>query len=92
MGINGKAENPEPFLEIKLPDRCIPVAWSTFELLRAPDVVDQNIDVTVRTPDVLRQAHDLAGIEMVDNEGDAFASQRCDELSGLLYRLGAVVV
>src|SRR5215475_12220913 len=43
VGINGEAENPKPFLEIQLPDGFVPVGWSTFELLGAPDVVDQDV-------------------------------------------------
>src|SRR5262249_13302241 len=54
VGIDGEAKNPEPFLEIQLPDRFVPVGWSTFELLGAPNVVDQDVDVPVRISDLLR--------------------------------------
>src|SRR5512134_1820823 len=92
VGIDGQAENPEPLLEIELPDRGVPVPGAALELLPTPDVVDQNVDVAVLLPDPLRQTHDLAGVEMVDDDRDAVAAQRGDELGSFLDRLGAVVV
>src|SRR5262249_49343776 len=54
VGIDRETENPEPFLEIQLPDRFVPVGWSTFELLGPPDVVDQDVDVPVPISDLVR--------------------------------------
>src|SRR5262245_64100668 len=53
MSINGEAKNPKPFLEIQLPDRFVPVEWSTLELLGAPNVIDQHVDVPVRISDLV---------------------------------------
>jgi hypothetical protein len=46
----------------------------------------------VRIANLFRQAPDLATVEMVDNDGNALAAQRRDEVGGVLDRLGAVVV
>src|SRR5262245_10010835 len=54
VGIDREPENPKPFLEIHLPDRFVPVGWSTLELLGAPNVIDQDVDVAVRISDLLR--------------------------------------
>jgi len=76
VGINRQAQNPEPFWEIKLPERFVPVGWSTFELLCAPDVIHEDVDVANRISNLVRQALDLHGVEMVDSGGNALAAQR----------------
>jgi hypothetical protein len=49
---------------------------------RAPDVIDQDVDVIVCASNVFREMPDLAGVEMVDCQGNGLAAQRGDEMSG----------
>lgn len=42
--------------------------------------------------DPFGQCPDLSGVEMVDGDSDARAAQSCDEVGGLLDRLGPLVV
>src|SRR5262249_16203423 len=92
VSIDPKAKDPESLLEIKLPDRFVPVRWSTFETFGTPNVVDQYVDVPMRIPDLTRQALDLAGVEMVNDRRYAGASQRCHKLRSFLDCLRAVVI
>jgi len=46
----------------------------------------------MRISELIGEAPDLADVEMVDDDGNAVAAQRCDQLSGFLDRLGPIVV
>jgi hypothetical protein len=58
----------------------------------APDIVDQNVQVTVLVPDLIGESHDLGGVEMVDDEGNAVTAKRGNDLRGLLDRFRSIVV
>ena len=90
--VDREAEDAQPLVEVVLPDRRVPVGRSTLELLGAPDVVDEDIDVAVLVADPLGQRLDLGGVEMVDGNCDARPAEIGDEPGRLLDRLGAVVV
>ena len=92
VGFNGEPEDPETVGEVVLPDGSVPLRRSSLEELRAPDVVDEHIDVAVACPDLLGQGFHLVGIEMVDCGRNPGAAEARDELGSLLDRLGAVVV
>ena len=47
MGIDRQAQNRWPS-EIYLPHRLVPVGRPTFEQLRTPDIVDQDVYVRVQ--------------------------------------------
>ena len=92
VGVDGEPEYPETFVEVVLPDRCIPFSRAALEHFSAPDVVDQHIDVPVVPVNPLGQFLDLGGIEMIDCGRNAGAAEIRDELGRVFDGLGAVVV
>ena len=66
--VDREAEDAQARLEIVLPDGRVPIGRSTLQELRAPDVVDQHVDVTVIGSDPGREIRNLFGLEMVDGE------------------------
>ncbi len=86
--VDGEPQYPEAVVEVVLPDRCVPLRQG----LRAPDVVDEYVDVAVVVPCSLRQGFHLVGLQMVDRDGDTCATEVSHELGRLFDRLGTVVV
>jgi hypothetical protein len=72
-----------PFAEVVLPDRRVPVGGTALEQLRAPDVVDEHVDVAVSRADPLGEAPHLAGVEMVDGDAIPVPPKLGDELGRL---------
>ena len=92
VGVDREAEDPETRGEVVLPDGRVPLGRAALQLLAAPDVVDEHVDVAQVVADLLGQLLHLTGIEMVDGAGDPGAAQVGHELGRLLDRLGPVVV
>src|SRR4051812_31183593 len=91
MRIDRKAKYAQSLVEVVLPNRGFPFCRAAFEYLRAPDVVDENVDVAVIFPNPIGERLHLRGIEMVDRYRDAAPAELSDELSRLFDRLGAAV-
>ena len=91
VGLDREPEDPQPRVEIELPDGRVPLRGAALEQLGAPDVIDEHVDVAVIPPDPLGQPRDLIGLEMIGGRGDADAAQPRDELGRLLDGLRAVV-
>jgi hypothetical protein len=86
VGVEGEAQQPQPALEVVLPERRAPLE----EVLGAPDVVDEHVEAAVVGVDALDEPRHLVGVQVVDRDGDALAAGRGDQLGGLLDRLRAV--
>ena len=92
MRIDAKPQNPQAFVEIVLPHRCVPFGRAALEHFSPPDVVHQDIDVAVSIADPIRQVFHLAGVEMIDRDGDAVSTKPRDQFGSLLDSFGPVVV
>ena len=69
----------------------VPLGRGPLEQLAAPDVVDEHVDVTMASPDLLGQRLHLLGIEVVDGGRNAVPAELRDQLRGLFDRLWPVV-
>ena len=85
MGVDGQAQQVQPVVEVRFPHRGVPL-----HLRGAPDVVDQDVQRVVLGPDAADQRGHLAGIEVVDLDGDPRPARRFDQLGCLLDRLWSV--
>jgi hypothetical protein len=56
VGVDGEPEDPETLVEVVLPDGGVPLGRAALELLATPDVVDEDVDVAVRLPEVAGNA------------------------------------
>ena len=50
MGLDGEADQPKVGVEVELPDRTVPQRRTALDQLAAPDVVDEDVDMTVVAP------------------------------------------
>src|SRR4029453_2860363 len=92
MRFNRESEYWKPFFEAVLPDWRVPLRRAALQKFSAPDIVDEDVDVTVISLNLIAQAFDLVGLEMIDGDGHADASEGGHELSGLFNRFRAVVL
>ncbi len=92
MGIEPQPEHPQPVVEIVLPHRPAPGVGRSLEHLGAPDVVDQDVDVSVVGLEPPGQHAHLRHVEVVDLHGDAGTAQFRDQFGCFLDGLGPVVV
>jgi len=90
--LDREAKDAQADVEIVLPDRRVPISRAAFEILRAPDVVDQHIDATVIGAKALGQASDMVGVQMIDLDRASRTAQPRDQFGRLFDRLRAVVV
>ena len=88
MGIDREVEQMQSVPEVVLPDRFVPF----LEILAAPNVVDQNVQLAGLHPDATDQPLDLVRDQVVDPHGDRLSSRRRHQLTGLLDRLRAPVL
>src|SRR5688572_16878023 len=92
VGVDREPQDPEPFGEIVLPDRRVPVGGTALELLPAPDVVDEQVDPVVVSTKALREALDLRWVEVIDLDGDPAPTRAGDELRRFFDGFWAIVV
>jgi hypothetical protein len=53
--VDGQTEYAQTVVEVVLPDRSVPLGRPAFEHFRAPDVVDEHVDVAVVFADPIGQ-------------------------------------
>src|SRR5437870_1026008 len=78
--------------EVVLPYGSVPISRTAFQQFRAPDVVDEHVDVAVVFPNLLGQLFHLVRFEMVDCDCNTGSAEMRDELGSLFDRLSTVVV
>jgi hypothetical protein len=92
MRIDAEAQDSQSLFEIVLPDRDVPLPRPTLEHLGPPDVIHEDVDVSVRSMNVVGKALHFRGIEMIDHLGNAGAAKARDLFRRLLDRFRPVVV
>ena len=75
MRIDRQPQDAQTRVEIMLPDRLVPIRRSALQLLSAPDIVDEYVDVAVLVANLIGQGEHLLGVKMVDGQGDANAAE-----------------
>ncbi|MDQ0835333.1 hypothetical protein QF032_007177 [Streptomyces achromogenes] len=88
VGLDGEPQHPQSVVQVVLPDGGVPLE----ELLAAPDVVDQDVEAALLVRDALDKGPHLRRVEVVGGYGDAPAAGLGDQVGGVLYGLGAVVL
>jgi len=73
--IDRQPQDAQTRVEIMLPDRLVPIRRSALQLLSAPDIVDEYVDVAVLVANLIGQGEHLLGVKMVDGQGDANAAE-----------------
>jgi hypothetical protein len=88
VGLDREAQQPEPVVEVVLPDGALPLE----ELLAAPDVVHEHVETALGVRDPVDQGADLRRVEVVGGYGDARTAGLAHQVGGVLDGLGAVVL
>jgi hypothetical protein len=83
VGLDPESQQPQPDVEVGLPDGGVPLHGRGAE-----DVVDEDVERTLLVLDAPDERRDLVGDEVVDLDGDADAAGGVDQLGGLLDGLG----
>jgi hypothetical protein len=92
VSVDGEAEYSEAFLEIVLPNRSVPLVRATLEKFSAPNVIYKYVDVAMGPSNVFGKNPYLVGIEMVDGDREACATEAGNEFCSLFDCLRTVVV
>ena len=83
--IDRQAQQVQAVIEIRFPDRLVP-----FDLRRAEDVVDQDVQPALLALDARDERPDLLRIQMVHLDRNAATAGSVDESGGFLDRLGSI--
>lgn len=87
MGINGKMQHPQPFFQRVFPNRDIPFN----EKFPTPDVINQNIELSLFFSNTINQGLDLCGDEMIGGNGNSMSSGSSDEIGCVFNGFNTIV-
>ncbi len=82
VGLDRQPEEMQAVVEIRLPDRLVPL-----DLGRAEDVVDQEVEAAVVGSNPSDQRANLVGHQVIDRDGDPSSARLGHERSGFFDRL-----
>jgi hypothetical protein len=68
-------QDPQALAEVELPDGRVPLGRDPLQALGAPDIVHEDINPAMILPDALCQRLYVFGVEVIDRNGDAPATQ-----------------